>query len=217
MRNADLRAFTLIELLVVIAIIAVLAGLLLPTLSRAKQQACATACLSHLKQIGVAGVMYADDHDDALPRSSHEGQSWVGTLQPYVGGTNLWRCPRDPNGTRRYSFALNDFLTPPSPFAPNKTDYARMVSVPAPTETMLMAECADRYSNSDHFHFAYPDEGGFGPAAFRESVAVHRHLAAANYLFVDSHVERIKWSVLSSRLHRSGSRLIDPDGYTLVP
>ena len=59
-------AFTLIELLVVIAIIAILAALLLPVLAKAKQTAQTAACLSNLKQLGLAWVMYSDDNNDLL-------------------------------------------------------------------------------------------------------------------------------------------------------
>ena len=59
-------AFTLIELLVVIAIIAILAALLLPALSQAKQKAQAAQCLNNLKQIGLAGMMYAGDNNDTF-------------------------------------------------------------------------------------------------------------------------------------------------------
>ncbi|MCC6661522.1 MAG: prepilin-type N-terminal cleavage/methylation domain-containing protein [Phycisphaerales bacterium] len=80
------RAFTLIELLVVVAIIALLIGILLPSLGRAREAGRAAVCLSNQRQIGAAAMMYADDRKDYTPRDSGSCEAWPGhpaqTLNP---------------------------------------------------------------------------------------------------------------------------------------
>jgi prepilin-type N-terminal cleavage/methylation domain-containing protein/prepilin-type processing-associated H-X9-DG protein len=210
MKSLARSAFTLIELLVVIAIIAILAAMLLPALSRAKQRAWATTCLSNVKQIGLATRLYADDNADALPRSAHQGASWVATLQPYCSGTNLWRCPRDANKTRRYSYALNDYLLPSS--SSDATDYSKFTQVPSPTLTLWLTECAEGYVSNDHFHFSEANDGDYSPTSFASQVAAARHLGAANYLFVDGHAQLRKWSLIQFELNSAGSRFVNPAG-----
>src|SRR5688500_7916598 len=65
------RAYTLIKLLVVIAIISVLAALLFPVFTQSREKARSTACLSNLKQLGIAYMLYVQDHDDLFPLNSH--------------------------------------------------------------------------------------------------------------------------------------------------
>lgn len=93
------NAFTLIELLVVISIIALLLGILLPSLNKARQQAKKLVCSSNMRQTGIALTIYLLDNDDHLPDSSchisDPNKYWIKILSKYTGEELLFRCPSD--------------------------------------------------------------------------------------------------------------------------
>jgi len=106
------QGFTLIELLVVVAIISILAAILFPVFARARESARRTSCLSNLKQIGLAAMMYVQDYDEKYPWDKStdtytsasdmpDGQFWLSSqnliwpqlLYPYTKSENMFWCP----------------------------------------------------------------------------------------------------------------------------
>jgi len=92
------NGFTLIELLVVIAIIAILAAILFPVFAQARESARRTSCLSNVKQMGLAFIMYTQDYDETTPAVIHNNNLpydpdfWV-IVQPYIKNVNIFYCP----------------------------------------------------------------------------------------------------------------------------
>ncbi len=117
-------AFSLIELLVVIAIIGILAALILPVLSRSKESARSTACVSNLHQIGLALQMYVDENNNTLPVMRDASMDTNApppnnvpsvdiVLKNELGNTNVLRCPSDFAGIFRLtgsSYGWNSLL-----------------------------------------------------------------------------------------------------------
>lgn len=202
------RAFTLIELLVVVAIVAILTAILLPSLSRAREQAKAVVCSSNLHQLLVAVVMYADTHGGRFPtagfthggQGNEESKSWVNQIaEEYGRNAAIARCPSDasrywtkplPDGRlRRTSYASNSYTA----FAiGDKTAYDRWERIARPAATIFWAELTEdgEYAAADHVH---PESWWFGDsnALAAEQVAIARHARTAVYAMLDGHAQRL--------------------------
>lgn len=135
------KAFTLIELLVVIAIIAILAAILFPVFSQAKEAGKKASCLSNTRQLSFGVILYSNDTDDALPPTQNaESVLWPDLIRSYLKSDKVRVCPDDSSALNSYGLNelvfldFTDFPADQPPSSPVITQFQR------PAEMVMVGE-----------------------------------------------------------------------------
>jgi prepilin-type processing-associated H-X9-DG protein/prepilin-type N-terminal cleavage/methylation domain-containing protein len=188
--------FTLVELLVVIGIIALLISILLPSLGRAREQAKATQCLSNLRELTKAWIVYADEQKGVVaPAMTGPGQ-WVdngdtqqsltdGLFWLYIKNMDVYRCPSDPLARVR-TYSMNDYW---NGSWGTYQHVKKIQQVKRPTEVFVFIEELDLrpYNMGSYVIEPYP-----GWVWVDYPCVVHNK--GTNLSFADGHVEFWRWS-----------------------
>jgi prepilin-type N-terminal cleavage/methylation domain-containing protein/prepilin-type processing-associated H-X9-DG protein len=204
--------FSLVELLVVMAIIAILMAMLMPAISRAKSKANQTSCLNNMRQLDLAAMMYASDHEEEYPARRLPTNAWPHKLKPYYVSWQIIACPSDRFGIAglfandinpKRSYLINGFndyfkvnLSPSDYKAVQQWRFAHGMKVAAisrPSDTILFGE---KRSGSRHVHMD-TDQGKRGNDF--EEIDHKRHGQGSNFSFVDGSVRFIKSTRNSTR------------------
>jgi prepilin-type N-terminal cleavage/methylation domain-containing protein/prepilin-type processing-associated H-X9-DG protein len=198
-------AFTLIELLVVIAIIAILAALLLPTLSRAKAAGVSAACKSNLRQLGVALNLYTSESQKYplwITGAGTATRIWDATLLPFASNNRgVFACPANksapvwtnnpylslPNPSYDYNMAgtarFNPPTTPDLGLGGGASKYLRENQVKVPSDMIAVSDSTPAGGGGDH------DADDLYPVNLLAELPPPRHNNGANVVFCDAHVE----------------------------